>query len=217
MAILRRDCPHCPTAQVAFEIRWNEAVRRQPVAWKCAAVCGACDGVICFVAIFGPGRQNVAPMHSEGNIEPIWLVQTIWPSPAETSAPAHTPGAVARRFVQGENAFRRSDWNAAVAMYRSALDIATKGMDGVPAGSFYERLQWLHGQHRITPDMRDWADHVRVEGNVALHDPEEFTEQDAKPLRLFAETFLRYVFELPGEVRSFREGPPQPAGQAADA
>ena len=46
--------------------------------------------------------------------------------------------------------------------------------------------------------------HVRIEGNNALYDPDDFEEDDAKPLRLFTEMFLRYVFELPGEVRAFR-------------
>jgi Domain of unknown function (DUF4145) len=92
-------------------------------------------------------------------------------------------------------------------MYRSALDIATKGMQGVPAGTFFKRLEWLHENHSITPDIRSWADHVRVEGNAALHDPEEFAEEDAKALRFFTEMFLRYVFELPGAVKEFREEP----------
>lgn len=90
-------------------------------------------------------------------------------------------------------------------MYRSALDIGTKGLDGVPNGqTFFKRLEWLHDHHRITPDMRSWADHVRIEGNEALHDPEDFSEEDAKTLRLFTDMFLRYVFELPGEVSAFR-------------
>lgn len=98
-------------------------------------------------------------------------------------------------------------------MYRSALDIATKGMPGVPQGStFFQRLQWLHDKHEITPDIKSWADHVRVEGNAALHDPEEFEEPDAKALRFFTEMFLRYVYELPGAVREFRgEAPPNVA------
>lgn len=95
-------------------------------------------------------------------------------------------------------------------MYRSALDITTKAMPGVPKDlNFYNRLKWLHENHHITQQMKDWADHVRVDGNEALHDPEEFEEADAKPLRLFTETFLRYVYELPGEVAAFRgEAPP---------
>jgi hypothetical protein len=48
--------------------------------------------------------------------------------------------------------------------------------------------------------------------NAALHDPDEFDEEDAKTLRFFTEKFLRYVFELPGAVRDFRGEPnPNPA------
>ena len=90
-------------------------------------------------------------------------------------------------------------------MYRSALDIATKTISGVPSGlNFFHRLKWLHDNQHITQQMKDWADHVRIEGNEALHDPDEFDEADAKPLRLFTETFLRYIYELPGEVSAFR-------------
>src|SRR5262249_37842831 len=107
--------------------------------------------------------------------------------------------------LEGEQCFRRGNWNAAVAMYRSALDIATKGMNGVPQNkSFYDRLIWMRSENLITPDIRAWADHVRIEGNSAVHDPEEFKETDAKPLRFFTDMFLRYVFELPGEVKAFR-------------
>jgi hypothetical protein len=31
-----------------------------------------------------------------------------------------------------------------------------------------------------------------------------YVSKDAKPLQLFTEMFLRYVSELPGEVRAFR-------------
>jgi hypothetical protein len=150
-----------------------------------------------------------APTNLASNIEPDYLVSEIWPGRKEVAAPPHTPGPVKVRFLEGEDAFSRKKWNSAVAMYRSALDIATKGMQGVPTGTFFQRLVWLDDNHGITPDIRSWADHVRVEGNAALHDPEEFEEGDAKSLRFFTEMFLRYVFELPGAVREFRGEPPQ--------
>jgi hypothetical protein len=53
--------------------------------------------------------------------------------------------------------------------------------------------------------MWEWANQVRIEGNEALHDPDEFTESEAAPLRLFSEMFLKYMFELPEEVRLYRE------------
>jgi hypothetical protein len=188
---------------VAFELTWcshNSTSNR----WNCAATCGACGGPICFRATATQNNNLNSPMGYGGNIEPQWRVEEIWPSRRPTGAPPYTPRGTASRFVQGENAYVRGDWNAALAMYRSALDVATKAMDGVPSGTFFDRLKWLHEQHRITPEIRGWGDHVRIEGNGALQDPDEFSEEDVKPLRLFTQMFLRYAFELPGEVRAFR-------------
>jgi hypothetical protein len=210
MAVIIRNCPHCPAEYSSFQLTWNANVPNSPNSvWNCAAVCGACGDPICFKAasVNYPAQQ---PQAWAGNIEPTWMVGEIWPTRTAPSAPLHTPIPVKARFLEGEDAFGRKRWNSAVAMYRSALDIATKAMQGVPPNStFFKRLEWLHENHGITPDIRQWADHVRVEGNAALHDPEEFAEGDAKALRFFTEMFLRYVFELPGAVREFRGESPQ--------
>jgi hypothetical protein len=209
MAVLRRNCPHCPAEHVAFTLTWaDHPPHGSAWVWNCAAICGACRKPICFEAQATNTGNHTSPMGFNGEIENLWRVTKIWPDRQPSLAPPHTPEAIKRRFLEGEDAYRRQSWNAAVAMYRSALDIATKSMEGVPRGqTFYKRLEWLHDQHMITPDIRAWADAVRVEGNDALHDPEDFTENDTKPLRLFTEMFLRYVFELPGEVRAFRGAP----------
>lgn len=211
MAVILRNCPHCPAENSAFQITWNGPVPGQNNYWNCSAVCGGCNGPICFRARYQ--NANTAPQQpagAAGNIEPLFVVLDVWPIRDQPTAPLHTPPPVKARFLEGEDAFARKKWNSAVAMYRSALDIATKGMNGVPANTtFFKRLEWLHENHAITPDIRNWADHVRVEGNAALHDPDEFAEDDAKSLRFFTEMFLRYVFELPGEVRAFRGEPQQ--------
>lgn len=199
MAVFKTDCPHCATSSVGFTVAWGYKFASGENISTC--ICGACRKpiMIHFHGIEG-GVENF-----DGDISNAWYVAEIWPRTQELEAPAHTPIAVANRYIEGEDAYRRRRWNSAVAMYRSALDIATKAMPDVPGNlSFFNRLIWLHDNHRITSQMKDWGDHVRVEGNEALHDPEEFAEEDAKPLRLFTETFLRYVYELPGEVAAFR-------------
>lgn len=202
MGLIQRDCPHCLTARVAFSIPYSYSRNAEQHEFGAIGVCAGCHKPISFLA---SNRVNgLSPQQFSGNIEPTMCVLDVWPCTIASEAPPHTPPAVAKRFVEGEDAYLRGSWNAAVAMYRSALDIATKAVDGIPRGTFYARLQWLHEHRLITPDMKDWADHVRVEGNDALHDPDEFTEDDAKPLRLFSEMFLRYMFELPGEVAAFR-------------
>lgn len=203
MAVLTADCPHCGTNKVAFKVSTSYSGpggRRVGLGQ-----CGSCHLPLTFLAQTGAPLEQV-----HGDILAAHHILDMWPAIVELAAPTHTPTPIARRFIEGEDAYRRGNWNSAVAMYRSALDIATKAMPDVPSGlTFYKRLMWLHEHHFITQQMKDWADHVRVDGNDALHDPDEFEESDAKPLRLFTETFLRYVYELPGEVAAFRgETPP---------
>ncbi|WP_309628829.1 DUF4145 domain-containing protein [Brevundimonas sp.] len=206
MAMMIRDCPHCPATSVAFTIKWNASTSGATQIG--AATCGACGKLIAFT-LLSVGAAAPDPSNIGGNIASIWQVTGAWPSRQAPTVPDHTPNAVARRFLEGEDAFNRHSWNAAVSMYRSALDIATKGLEGVPEKqTFYKRLIWLRDQGRITDEMKSWADQVRIEGNEALHDPEDFEESDAKPLRLFTEMFLRYIFELPGEVAAFTADTP---------
>jgi hypothetical protein len=206
MGVILRNCPHCPAEHSSFTIVWSNPFPNNPAAFNCLAACAACSWPICFIAL--QTTEGAIPANYSGNIEPKWHVKEIWPDRKPPAAPQHTPPSVKTRFEEGEDAFTRKKWNSAVAMYRSALDIATKAMDGPPKDvTFFKRLEWLHDNHAITPDIRSWADHVRVEGNAALHDPEQFNEQDAKALRFFTEMFLRYVFELPGAVREFRGEP----------
>jgi hypothetical protein len=166
MPTIRRDCPHCPASLVAFEIKWAEQFYGQAYTWNCVAICGACNRPICFVATGrnAAGAQG-SPLQHQGQIEVHWRVDRIWPTRPPPTVPQHTPPSVKKRFLEGEDAFSRGNWNSAVAMYRSALDIATKGMKDIPGNkSFYERLQWLNNENRITADIRAWADHVRIEG-----------------------------------------------------
>lgn len=203
MAVYKSNCPHCATNDVAFAILTSYRIAAgETIA---LGVCGSCHKPL---TIHAHGLETGLEEH-RGDITDRFYIEEVWPSAEELAAPRHTPPAIANRFIEGEDGFRRQRWNSAVAMYRSALDIATKGLSGVPKGlTFYKRLIWLHDHHVITSQMKDWADHVRVEGNDALHDPEDFTEADAAPLRLFTETFLRYIYELPGEVAAFRGATP---------
>jgi len=204
-AIILRNCPHCPAQHSSFTLVWCGPLPKAQGVWAVTATCGACGWPISFNALNHPAGHGTPPISVNGNIDGYFVVHETWPSRPDPAAPPHTPKPVARRFLEGEDAFHRGNWNSAVAMYRSALDIAAKGMEGVPANAmFFKRLEWLHENHKITPDIRSWADHVRVEGNAALHDPEEFGEGDAKALRFFTEMFLRYIFEMPGAVEEFR-------------
>jgi hypothetical protein len=45
--------------------------------------------------------------------------------------------------------------------------------------------------------MKQWAHQVRLDANEAAHEPEDFSQKDAKKLHSFTEMFLTYAFTLP--------------------
>lgn len=200
MAVFIRDCPFCPATNSTFTIQWQGKVGNQ---WRVGATCGACGDFIA-ARLGGGNHPNATPQGASGNVGALgFQVTQTWPSREAPVAPPHTPLPTANRFTDGEFNFQNGRWNVAVGMYRAALDLATKDLQAQGA-TFFARLQWLHQNGRVTADIKDWADHVRVEGNGALHDPDDFTEADAKALRHFTTMFLRYVFEMPGLVAKFR-------------
>lgn len=204
MGTLSNSCPHCLHEKTLFQPVWQIQDRDQ--RWQTYFLCTHCaKGVTFVLSATSPQAAQVGPMKVNADLFPYFVVHDTWPRAQSLAAPEFTPPLVAKRFIEGEDAYLRRRWNSAVAMYRSALDIATKGMEGVPVGkSFFMRLKWMSENGLITADIRAWADQVRVEGNDALHDEDEFDERDAVSLRYFTEMFLRYVFELPGKVAEFR-------------
>lgn len=204
MGILTTNCPHCGTQSVGFQIIFSKTPKDNSYnQHNCLAVCGGCLRPICFIAVRNDSTET--PHQFVGNISGKYQISQTWPLPKPIAIPPHCPKAVSGRFNEGEQAFERKNWNAAVAMYRSALDIATKEMVPEAASKLMAaRLKWMLDNGRLTQDLFDWASHVRIGGNEALHDPDDFGEGDAKPLRYFTEMFLRYVYELPGEVARLR-------------
>lgn len=46
---------------------------------------------------------------------------------------------------------------------------------------------------------------IRLEGNEAAHEEEQFTQEKATPMKEFTELFLLYAFTLPARVAGARQ------------
>jgi len=125
------------------------------------------------------------------------IVKT-YPLAAADAAPNDVPAPVASAYLSGlDNLKRKNGTNAAAIMFRRTLEIALKTMVSPPAGNnLKSRIDNLP-KDVATPAMKKWAHQIRLDANDAAHEPEEFSEADAKKLQLFAEMFLTYAFTLP--------------------
>ena len=108
------------------------------------------------------------------------------------------------------------NWDAAGSMFRKVLDTGLTAKFPNIAGTLYERIKAAAKQHRLTPDLANWADQIRLDGNDAVHDGKPFSQEDAERLQTFTELVLRYLFTLPGMLDEAR-GAPATAARARAA
>jgi hypothetical protein len=66
------------------------------------------------------------------------------------------------------------------------------------------RIDRLADNHAIPKAVADWAHEVRTIGNEGLHEEMVVTPADAAVTRNFAQTYLQYAFELPGDIAARR-------------
>ena len=134
------------------------------------------------------------------------IVQS-YPEAPVTDAPEHTPPAVAAYYSQAHKALEAGLWDAAGAMARKTMDVATKLLksDKATAGDkLVTRIDRLANSHKITPQLAEWAHAVRLDGNHAAHDLDPFTEEQATQICAFTDMFLTYVYTMPGMLAARR-------------
>lgn len=138
------------------------------------------------------GHVSIATMHSE-------------------EAPKFTPDKISKVFLEAEMCRATSCWNAAAAMYRLCIDLATKALlspekaeDGGPNRDERKKLgpRVLHliETGKIANRLKGLADCIREDGNDGVHDG-TLTQDDADDLAVFTKILLEDIYLLPGQIR----------------
>lgn len=201
----RTDCPHCSTTgagfTVAFQWRGKESWERAQLL----AVCGVCGrgSIVLSRHLAGIEHPDLCT-HDTSFPGSDYVIEARWPS-ATLSIPESTPDAIAHFYRQGLENLGARRWDAAGAMFRKTLDVATKALDpDLKKLSLFHRIERLAEDGMLTPAMRAWSHEIRLDGNDAVHDETPETEADATVTQRFAEAFLTYAFTLPAMVEANR-------------
>jgi hypothetical protein len=168
--------------------------------------CEGCGHAVVAVVDHPPDAVNfwlMGATSSPGNI-----VHT-YPAAAALQCPADVPPQVARAYLSGlDNLSRKDGSNAAAIMFRRAIELAVKAINpDAPKGDNLKRRISALAPDVATPAMKAWAQQIRLDGNDAVHDEGEFSEQDAEKLHLFTQMFLTYAFTLPNMLKRAQEPP----------
>lgn len=124
-------------------------------------------------------------------------------------APDHLPENIRAIIDEANSCLASQCFNAAGAMYRLALDIATKNLlpenedEGPPAKirrSLGLRMGWLFDNDKIPTDLKALADCLQQDGNDGAHDG-TLRKIDAEDLQDFCFELLRRLFTEPERLR----------------
>lgn len=154
------------------------------------------------ISYTGSGQNAIITLDSSVTIngESKYGVYNYYPKPELPTIPEHLSDAVSKNLREAKELFSRKYFNQSGMTSRRVIDLATKELLPEHTGMLNSRIKQLRDNNIITEQISDWADIVKLGGNSATHDYDDFTEQEAKQLLDFTEMFLMYTFTLPSMV-----------------
>ena len=191
MTAFSLDCPYCGIKNTGFTSQYKaqicEQINVKTDFFLAVATCNMCgNGVV---------------TRWSADTKPNWL-----PKPAQTETPKYCPDEVTKAFKEGCDVLSISTASS-VLMFRKTVELSLKKIHSENLSqNLKQRIKTLANNHTLTKTMSDWADHVRLEGNVAAHELEEPTKKQAEDLREFTRYLLTYLFTLPEKIKRIREG-----------
>lgn len=129
-----------------------------------------------------------------------------WPS-ADAQVSSDVPAEIADVFREAARALHADCPRASAVMARRILEAITVDK-GEATGVLADRLKNLAAKGVLVQTLADWAKEVRLVGNVGAHfDPiKNVSKDDAEQLLTFVRELLKYLYELPAELKR-RRGP----------
>jgi len=199
------DCPHCKTKRASmrssFVIQDANGVLRTPLS------CTHCyELVVALVYSRYDFKEMLSRTDGMLNLQDSgsWLQfqGVLYPNTGISATPKSVPEKIATTFEEAIDNLSRQKFETAVLLCGKALDLATRGMD--PTWKLEKRLKTLAADGKITQDMADWAQEIRLDRNTAIHEDHDFDATSAGNIISFTEAFLTYIYTLPAMVAEHR-------------
>lgn len=204
--IYATNCPHCKVQKASFTGRVVLATESD-IESRIPLSCPHCHEVVVYKAMHWSGFRDSFYQYDEtynlNVLESRIQLMGNYPTGTVHSAPADVPERIGKFFIEAQENLVGGKFETCILLCGKVLDIATKGMD--QAWSLEKRLKKLATDGKITADMADWAEEIRLDRNEAAHADEDFDKDDASEIIGFTEAFLNYVYTLPALVHERRK------------
>jgi hypothetical protein len=117
------------------------------------------------------------------------------------------PETIASDGAEAFRCFSVNAWRATVAMARRAVQAAALEQ-GAPDKKLQLQIDWLDEERKITPQMREMAEEIRLSGNDGAHPDKDglkdVDREQAEAVLIFLEDFLRHLYQVPARLERAR-------------
>lgn len=211
MPFIVKNCVRCGVKNIQMIVVGQ--VSYDANEWEVSAACTDCKQLSIWR---WRSRSGAEPMKLSGNLEKTDL-------PADVRGPVriattaleisdHVPERIADLFCEANECRQMTWYEAAGAMYRKTVDVATKHIyatderlkDKKPADALRVRIKSLGEMKVLEMDIVELADVAALDGNDATHDVDPYTADEAEALEDLTMDLLDRLFVRPARLAAVK-------------
>lgn len=116
------------------------------------------------------------------------------------------PKEIGNDYVEALLSYSVGAYNASATMCRRAIQSSAIERGADPKKKLSKQIEELRDNHIIEPSLAEWADEIRLIGNVPGAHPDVrtfrgVTKEECKEMTDFLESWLEYVYEKPWKIQ----------------
>lgn len=220
MSFVISNCNYCRTKNIRFDNKgFNKTNTYQ---WDILAICSNCNRPTVFrlsqkLSIEYPFNEQLKVATKLEDLKSLNLnlffsIGSIMVPPNREIAvcPEHVPENIKIVFNEASICLSNNCYTASGAMFRLCLDITTKELlqqwieanqvepkqpNSHQKDKLYNRIEFLIEHGVIPTDLKEYAHHIRLDGNNAAHDGST-EKEEAEDLLDFSELFLERIYTM---------------------
>lgn len=218
------NCPRCKSQKTTFDVCSVEFVRKinsypDNFYIEASMQCRICRGLSIIGALTSKESvvRNLVELFNERDLLKDFLEVKNFVTLADIEVsppPEHLPQNVHNAFVEGAKCYAAGCYNAAGAMFRLSLDLASKSQlpvddSGITIthrqkSNLADRLEWLFDNKHWPVTLKDMVTCIRQDGNDGAHDG-ELGEDEAYDIMDFSFMVLEKIYTEPERIRISQE------------
>lgn len=213
MSLLVTDCPRCNARKITFRV--GGVCEFSPQSAEVFCICHHCHRTTVFI-VTPKGDWTIKEILESGE-ESINVFVNVdgYISIRDHSAPSppqHLPKGIESVFNEGAACLAIGCYNAATAMFRLCLDLATKSRlleesekpNASTQRSLGQRLDWLFDNEKLPKSLRELSTCIKDYGNDGAHEG-NLSKEDAEDIFEFTFNLLEQIYTAPAKLEMAKQ------------